>query len=118
MKNRQSIGRRGEDIAAKYLAERGCSLLERNVRTAYGEIDLIVQRKEALIFVEVKTRTSRAYGYPETAITEAKMTHMVQCAEDYMQNHPEFVLPWQLDVISVELEGDDEYKVTWFENAI
>ncbi len=117
MSDRQAIGRKGENIAAAYLAQRGCVVLERNVRTAYGEIDLVVMKGKSLVFVEVKTRTNRSFGYPETAITETKMMHMVSCAENYMQQHPEYTMPWQLDVVSVELGKDDEYRVTWFENA-
>jgi putative endonuclease len=117
MSDRQAIGRKGENIAAEFLTQQGCEVLERNVRTAYGEIDIVVMREKALVFVEVKTRTSRAFGYPETAITEAKMMHMVNCAETYMQEHAEYSMPWQLDVISVELGKDDEYQITWFENA-
>lgn len=117
MSDRQTIGRKGEDIAAEYLTQRGCEVLERNVRTAYGEIDLVVMKGSSLVFVEVKTRTNRAYGYPETGITETKMMHMVNCAENYLQEHPEYSIAWQLDVISVELDKDDKYRVTWFENA-
>lgn len=117
MGNRQVIGRKGEDIAADYLTQRGCEVLERNVRTAYGEIDLVVLKDDTLLFVEVKTRTSRAFGYPETAITETKMMHMMNCAENYMQEHPDYTMPWQLDVISVELGKDEKTRITWFENA-
>ena len=117
MSDRLEIGRKGENIAATYLAQRGCVVLERNVRTAYGEIDLVVMKGESLVFVEVKTRTSKAFGYPETAITESKMLHMMNCAEHYLQQHPEYNMPWQLDVISVELGKDDDYRITWFENA-
>jgi putative endonuclease len=118
MGDRKLIGQKGEDIAAGYLEQQGCTILERNVRTAYGEIDLIVQRVDVTVFVEVKTRTSRAFGFPETGITEQKMMHMVQCAEDYLQLHPEICGPWQLDVVSVELNTDGKYDVEWFENAI
>ncbi|MDX9865245.1 MAG: YraN family protein [Anaerolineaceae bacterium] len=117
MSDRQAIGRKGEDLAAAYLTQRGCVVLERNVRTVYGEIDLVVMKGKSLAFVEVKTRTSRLFGYPETGITEAKMIHMINCAENYLQQHPEYDMPWQLDVISVELGKDDNYRVTWFENA-
>ena len=93
MSNRQAIGRKGEDIAADYLTQRGCEVLERNVRTAYGEIDLIVMKENSLVFVEVKTRTSRVCGYPETGITETKMMHMMNCAENYLQEHPDTTCP-------------------------
>ena len=118
MIDRKAIGKTGEEAAARYLEKKGCGILERNVRTAYGEIDLIVLNGESLVFVEVKTRTSKAFGYPETGITELKRTHMVHCAEDYLQTHPEWQYPWQLDVISVELDQNGGVRIEWFENAI
>lgn len=53
---RRRLGRRGEELAARHLGERGFVVLERNVRTRHGEIDLIVRDERALVFVEVKTR--------------------------------------------------------------
>lgn len=117
MTSRQEIGARGEDLAAAYLTQRGCVVLERNVRTPYGEIDLVVKKGWSLAFVEVKTRTTRSYGYPEAVITESKMMHMVNSAEHYLQQQSEYEMQWQLDVISVELEKDDKHKIIWFENA-
>lgn len=116
-KVRQTIGQKGEKVAADYLTGRGCQVIARNVRTEFGEIDLIVQRGEVLLFVEVKTRTSQAFGYPETGITPKKLTHMAQCAEAYLQTHPELSGPWQLDVLSIELGREGKYQIEWFENA-
>ena len=56
---RQSLGRLGEDLAAQYLAEQGFAILARNVRTPYGEIDLLAQQGDLVVFVEVKTRRTR-----------------------------------------------------------
>jgi putative endonuclease len=59
------LGRRGEELAAEYLRRSGYSVLERNARTRYGEIDLVVRHRRALVFVEVKTRRiGRAQGAP------------------------------------------------------
>ena len=118
MRNRKTVGRLGEEAAARYLEEKGCCILERNVRSAYGEIDLIVLNGDALIFVEVKTRTSQAFGYPESGITDNKRSHMLRCAEDYLQKHPELQHAWQLDVVSVELEQDGSCRIEWFENVV
>ena len=78
---RQKIGRMGEGMAADYLIARGLLILDKNVRTPYGEIDLVAGDGEEVVFVEVKTRTNLAYGYPETAITPQKFQHIVNAAQ-------------------------------------
>jgi putative endonuclease len=66
---RKILGQEGEDRAARHLAKQGYKILERNYRTPSGEIDLIALHQGTVVFVEVKTRTSDAYGAPELAVT-------------------------------------------------
>lgn len=116
---RQSVGRWGENLAQAFLQQRGYSILERNARTPYGELDLVARRGDMLVFVEVKTRLSRAYGVPETAVTLTKQTHLLQAAQAYLQLHPELELDWRIDVIAVQ--GNQEGgapEIVWFENAV
>ncbi len=87
---RQRIGRWGEEQAAGYLARHGFEILEKNLRTPYGEIDLLASQGKTLVFVEVKTRTSMTFGTPETSITPRKQEHMVAAAQAYLQLHPEY----------------------------
>ncbi len=115
---RQEIGRWGETLAAKYLSDKGYSILARNLRTPYGEIDLIANNGGTTIFVEVKTRTTASYGYPENAITLRKQAHMVSAAEHYLQEHPELANEWQIDVISIEGSPGRPPLITHFENAL
>ena len=68
--NRRRQGKIGEDLAAKYLERNGLRIIERNYRFERGEIDLIAEEGEELVFVEVKTRRSNAFGAPEDAVTE------------------------------------------------
>jgi putative endonuclease len=117
--NKMELGRWGESYVAKYLEEQGHEILARNVRTPYGEIDIVARIKDRLIFIEVKTRTSLRYGYPEDAITEEKMAHMVDSAESYLQEHPDLLCDWQIDVIAVQVDSERESpRITHFENAI
>lgn len=117
--DRQQIGRWGEALAERYFLERGDTILGKNVRTPYGEIDLIVRSQDHLGFVEVKTRTNSAFGLPETAITQKKREHMIHAAEAYLQDNPEIELAWQIDVIAIQGAPDREnVEITYFENAI
>ena len=68
----QSLGRWGETVAAVYLIDLGYIILECNFRTPYGELDLVTFYQDQVIFVEVKTRSSNRFGWPEESITEKK----------------------------------------------
>jgi len=116
---RQRIGQWGEAQAARFLESKGYEVAARNVRTAYGEIDLIVRDAHGLVFVEVKTRTNLKYGYPEQGITRRKMEHMVAAAQAYMAEHPDLAgQAFRIDVIALitgERAGDVE--IVHFENV-
>ncbi len=115
MKRNQTIGRWGEQAAAEFLSGRGYEIIGRNVRTPYGEIDLVGSKDGITIFIEVKTRTGSALGPPEVAVTPRKQKHMLDCAQYYAQQKG--IDHWQIDVIAVErLNGQTE--IMHFENAV
>ena len=113
---RQAVGSWGEQIAAGYLHERGYLVVSRNVRTPYGEIDIVAQKDGFTIFVEVKTRTSSSMGPPEISVTPRKQEHMLATAEYYAQENE--IDHWQIDVIAVEIMPGKQPAMTHFENAI
>jgi len=113
------LGAWGESYAAKYLEDKGYEILSLNERTPYGEIDIIAEINHRLIFVEVKTRSTQNFGYPEEAITEEKIIHMVESAEVFLQEHPELTSDWQIDVIAIQVDSSRKTPVlTHFENAL
>lgn len=132
--HRQALGAWGEDLAAAYLEQRGYAILNRNARTPYGEIDLVARQLdpkaglgphgsagpgEVIVFVEVKTRRSTAYGLPEEAITSHKRDHMLASAQAYMQAHPELVANWRIDVVAIQcMPSPGQPRITHFENAV
>jgi putative endonuclease len=117
--HRQSLGHLGESLAASYLEQRGYSILERNCRTPYGEIDLVSKTGETIVFVEVKTRSSKSLGPPEISITARKQEHMRSAAEYYIQQHPELQCDYRIDVITVQKPNrDDQAIIDHFENVI
>ena len=115
-KYKKEIGARGESIASDWLAEHGYQIIARNVRTPYGEIDIIAQQADVTIFVEVKTLTSSVNFFPETNITPAKRQHMLNTAQHYSAEHE--IDHWQIDAISVEGKPGAKPVITHFENAI
>ncbi|MEN8241599.1 MAG: YraN family protein [Chloroflexota bacterium] len=110
------LGQWGELQAAKFLKEKGYQIIEQNVRTPYGEIDLVAKFAGALIFVEVKTRRSNEYGHPEEAVTDLKRAHMIDSAESYLQEHTDFNGDWQIDVIAVLAKSKSQLEFHHFEN--
>jgi putative endonuclease len=116
---RQTIGRWGESTAADFITQKGYIILGRNIRTPYGEIDLVAQKEGCTVFVEVKTRTTKLFGAPEVAVSKRKQDHMTASAEYYFQNHPDMSGEWRIDVISIETDRRGSSPViTHFENAI
>jgi putative endonuclease len=115
---RQALGRLGEDTAAHYLQERGYTILERNLRTPHGEIDILAIREDVLTFVEVKMRSSNAYGFPEDAVSPRKQAHMLMAAEHYFEHHPEGSETWQFDIIAITRRSGLPPEIEHFENII
>jgi putative endonuclease len=101
--NRQQAGRRGEREAERFLRDRGYRILERNWRSAHGEIDLIAGDGETIVFVEVKLRRGTAFGRPEEAVTPAKQRHLVDSAQDYLEEKGMEEADWRIDVVAIEL---------------
>ncbi len=117
-KQKQKLGRWGEEAAAHYLTQLGYEILERNLRTEHGEIDLIARQGNQLVFVEVKARSSADFGPPEDAVTPAKQQHLQDAAESYLQAHPDFSGDWRVDVISVQRLKGKPPELVHFENAL
>jgi len=130
----QVLGAWGEDRAAEYLGERGHSVIERNVRTPFGEIDIVTRHKlpadgntgrknnapeSMIVFVEVKTRSSTEFGFPEQAVNSRKKAHMFASAQAYLQDHPELEDDWRVDVVAVyRSRSGRPPEIIHFENAI
>ncbi len=103
---RRQLGNWGEEQAAQYLRTQGYEIIERNWRCATGELDLIAWESGQLVFVEVRTRRGRTYGTPEESVTPAKQSKLIELAQTYMQEYPELECAWRIDVVAVELRGN------------
>ncbi len=115
---RKKLGEWGERVAAAYLIQLGYTILGNNIRTPYGEIDLLARQEDSLVFVEVKTRSSTSLGFPEISITPQKFSHMVSAAQAYLFEHPELILGWRIDVISIRRQSEGESpEIVHFENV-
>lgn len=116
MRSKKAVGWKGEELAAEYLAKRGFQIVGRNLRTSEGEIDLLAQDGECLVFVEVRTRRSREFGTPEESLTPAKMNRLISVAEAYLEGL-EKQPPWRIDIVAIEMAAP-EYRIEHVINAV
>ncbi len=96
-------GRRGEDLAARYLVKQGYAILARNYRAGGYEVDIIARDGEELVFAEVKARRGEAYGRGLEAVGRKKQTHLIRAAQTYLQETGSFERPCRFDVLEVDL---------------
>jgi len=111
----QSFGKQGEDLAATFLTEKGYKILERNYRSGKSEIDLICTYNGLLIFVEVKTRSSRAFGHPESFVGLKQQEAILRAADAYMEES-EWDSDIRFDIIAIYKKGSQE-ELEHFEDA-
>lgn len=117
--HRRTLGKRGEAYAAQYLSVHGYVICERNWRCAAGELDLVAERDERLIFVEVRTRQTDRLGTPEESITRAKRVRLIAAARTYLDEHGQTNRDWRIDVVAIEIGPRGEVtRCTVIENAI
>lgn len=96
-------GEEGERLAESYLVEKGYKIVKRNYRFKHSEVDLIVEKNDWLVFVEVKTRSSHLFGYPEEFVDDKKTEKIFEGADQYL-----YETKWsgnvRYDIISVSLD--------------
>ena len=117
--NRQEVGKLGENLARKFLKKRGYHIRETNFRCHKGEIDIIAQQKDYLVFVEVRTRSSMDFGTPEESITQNKKGKLIASALTYINSHQNLPSLWRIDVVAIEIDPKGKTKrIELIENAI
>ena len=116
--NRKETGAIAENIAADYLLKRGYNIRERNYRTCNGEIDIIAEKGEALVFFEVRAKTGRAFGSAEESITERKKKRLIALAEAYLGDTGEQPESCRIDIIAIRLSTNGKLmRFNVIENA-
>lgn len=115
---KKTLGNWGEQQAKEILEANGLTIIEQNFRTPYGEIDLLAKDGAEFVFIEVKTRSSLHFGYPEVSVSKKKIQHMKSAAFNYLQESNKMDAQWRIDVISINKDHDGSIKYEWFKNAV
>ena len=105
--SKQDVGKKGESAAVRHLKKQGYKIIEQNYRTKAGEIDIIAREKKTLVFVEVKTRRSTAYGSPKWAVTPKKQKAISMAALYYLKMTDQTQADARFDVVSIIFQGED-----------
>ncbi|MDD5628748.1 MAG: YraN family protein [Elusimicrobia bacterium] len=100
----RAAGERAERQAEEFLRQRGMTILARNFRTRSGEIDLVAQDGETVVFVEVRSRSSEAFGSPEETVTAVKRRRIIRTALAYAQSRG-LDVPLRFDVVALSPRG-------------
>lgn len=110
--NNKKTGNYGENIAVAALEKQGYTIVARNYRKRYGEIDIIAQKGKTLYFVEVKTRKDAAYGNPLESVTPGKQRKIYRVAEAYLQENSAYrELNISFLAVGILLQGAGAYNI-------
>lgn len=97
----KELGKRGEDAASRFLFDRGYEIVERNWKCRFGEADIIARDGDAIVFVEVKTRSGLERGFPSEAVDAKKRSRYERIALAYLSGCDEVDVPVRFDVVSI-----------------
>ena len=111
MNPKDDLGRTGEQVAAEYLERAGLRVLDRNWRSATGEIDIVATERRVLVVCEVKTRSGTGFGTPLEAITRNKRTRLRRLAAQWLVAHGVLFDEVRIDVIGVLRDSGGEFQI-------
>ncbi len=118
MASHNELGKKGETLAKEYLAEKGFRILDQNWRSGHVEIDLIAKEpKGPLVFIEVKTRKTDFFGYPEASVNKDKQRHLLNAANAYIESEA-LDEEIRFDILSILYSGQECKEIYHIKDAI
>ena len=116
MAHHNTTGKLGEQMAVEYLLQKGFVILHQNWRHSYWEVDVIASLNETLHFIEVKTRRTKKFGYPEDDVTKKKVTNLINASEEFLYLYPEWKRI-QFDILSINLLRNEPAEFFFIEDV-
>ena len=115
MAKHNELGKLGEQVAVKELLSKGCQILEQNYRFGRDEVDIIARDKDAIVFIEVKTRENDYLGEPEEAVSKSKQKRIIRVANHYMIEN-DLDLDGRFDIFGIIINQNSQ-KINHIKNA-
>ena len=115
---RKATGNQAEEVAARYLQSRGITILERNVFSRGGEIDLIGRDQSTLVFFEVRFRGANSLSTAAGSITPTKQKRLIRAVSFYLHKHGLWNADCRIDVVAIAPGESKKYRIQWIKNAI
>lgn len=116
MAHHNTTGKLGEQMALEYLLQKGFVILHQNWRHSHWEVDVIASYKNVLHFIEVKTRRTKKFGYPEEDVTKKKVTNLINASEEFLYLYPEWKRI-QFDILSINLLRNEPAEFFFIEDV-
>ena len=115
MSDSKELGKQGENIASAFLREKGYKILSRNFKMGKNEIDIIAEKENIIIFIEVKTRSENYLEHPHTAVMASKQKAIIMVADQYLRKY-NVDKDSRFDIITI-IKNNDEFEIAHIENA-
>ena len=115
MASHNELGKQGEEVAKQFLLDKGYEILAVNWRSGRHEIDIVAQKFNFISVIEVKTRSSNSFGYPETFINRKKMRNLISAADEYLIQH-NLNIGVRYEIIALIRKGNT-FDIEHFEEA-
>jgi putative endonuclease len=115
-REKKELGKRGEEVALRFLKKKGYRIIEKNYACKMGEMDIIAKEKDTLVFIEVKTRTSALFGPPQLAVNFSKQRQLSKVALNYLKENRLEEAKARFDVVAILL-GQKEEGIELIRNA-
>lgn len=116
MAHHNNTGQLGEKMAEEYLLKKGFIILQKNWRHSHWEVDVIASLGDTLHFIEVKTRRTGKFGFPEDDVTKKKMENLINASEEYLLLHPQWK-QIQFDILSISILKDQPAEYFFIEDV-
>ncbi len=114
---RKRLGAFGEGLAQDYLKSQGYKIIDKNFRCCFGEVDIVAEDNNSIVFIEVKTRSSLAFGTPKDAISMKKKTSLTKVASAYLKKSELTHRSARFDVVSILITDKEGAKIELIKNA-
>lgn len=109
-------GNKGEALAVQYLSGKGYTIMHKNWRHSHWEVDIIAEKDGILHFIEVKTRRTKKYGHPEEAVSNKKIQNLINAAEEYLYQQPQWKRV-QFSILSITILKDEPVEYFLIEDV-